>query len=1096
MNYRIDGLKNNMKISKCLYCDNKNISELTYRLDGENILRCGHCGVMMTANISKNRQDLYDVEYFEKGKETKVGYANYLSSPTANLMGKYAFARLFVEKSGDYLDLGCADGSLVEIFKKEGFNASGLDISKAAIDIANGKGLNVSFSDLRSFPENQPKSDLITAFDLLQHIERPGDLLRLVYDNLKKDGLFCFSTLNITKNDPSDYWFNTSFEHCVYYNYESLSYIFDDVFGRGNYSLMKIDKNGIAEIWGIAKKGELREESAIMNQIKNGTFNEKNPEQGYLLSLLYDQLSRFNASLDIIKYFEKAWPTSKTIQAKFYNNFYQGKMELAICGAESANSSLPVDSIFWQALCNAESVYFTNKKNSMEKEANEEIVSLREQLFTTRDQLHALTNSRVVGRIIKARDYVGDNIPRIKHAPRKAISIVKPIIADATPNFIRIPIRRVIRHDYGVRNIKIRVKTNKKWDNNSPLVSVIIPYYNLAATIDETLQSLDCQTFKDFETILVNDGSTDSVSIKKLKQIKKSRPDLMIINQANQGVAATRNNGIGHSEGKYIICLDSDDILLPTYIEKVVIELETNPDVSVVTSYMEMFGVKNEIYKHAKYDPLELFKNNMVITAAGFRKKVWELSGGYKSKIGYEDWEYWINLAEYGFWAKQIAEPLFKYRIAMQSRYVGDKNIHWDNIKKIHALHPKFKLKIKSILNKRKYISNITSPESAFINLNNKTQYNLVDSGRNSILIAMPWMTFGGAETLILNFCREIKDVYNLHFITGLKSENEWEYKFKEISPFVYHLSNLFDSEDLYLEFISNYISTHNINVLHMVHTDFVFKMLPEIKKRHPQLKIVITMFNDRVPHYFKPSIELNEYVDIYASDNSATANHYKQKLPGRKTVLTIPNGIDCYDIFNPTLFDRKAERTNLGLSENDIAVFFIGRLSEEKNPDVFLNAAKEVLGNNKKPAVKFFVIGDGAMRLVIEKQIASIGSKNIKYLGYQTDIARFLSAADIFVLPSSIEGFPLSILEAMAMKVVVVASDVGAVSDVLDNGRDGFIIKPGSAEDISRIIIKLYNNREVLEKTKIAARSKLEKKYSNAVLKKNYLKLYKDVLK
>ncbi|HUC96068.1 MAG TPA: glycosyltransferase family 4 protein, partial [Candidatus Saccharimonadales bacterium] len=138
----------------------------------------------------------------------------------------------------------------------------------------------------------------------------------------------------------------------------------------------------------------------------------------------------------------------------------------------------------------------------------------------------------------------------------------------------------------------------------------------------------------------------------------------------------------------------------------------------------------------------------------------------------------------------------------------------------------------------------------------------------------------------------------------------------------------------------------------------------------------------------------------------------------------------------------------------------------------------------------------DGPMRQSLEKQITSIGGDKIKYLGYQSEVARYLSAGDVFVLPSSIEGFPLSILEAMAMKLAVIASDVGAVSDVIENGQDGFVVKPGSVDDIKNVILKLQKDRKLLEKIKLAARQKLEKKYSNAVLRTNYMKLYKEALK
>jgi glycosyltransferase involved in cell wall biosynthesis len=333
--------------------------------------------------------------------------------------------------------------------------------------------------------------------------------------------------------------------------------------------------------------------------------------------------------------------------------------------------------------------------------------------------------------------------------------------------------------------------------------------------------------------------------------------------------------------------------------------------------------------------------------------------------------------------------------------------------------------------------------------------------------------------------------------VTGLQSVHEWEYKFKEITPDIYHLANLFDdNKQLYLEFISNYIETRDIEVIHIIHTNFIFDILPEIKKRHPHVRVILTMFNDRVPEYFQPSVDLHNYIDVYTSDNNATANHYKRELPPSTSVKVIPNGINCYDIFNPALFSRDDWRKNLKVRKDELAIFFVGRLSEEKNPDVFLAAAEAILHADAGSKVRFFIIGDGGMRPQVERAISRIGSKKIVYLGYQAEVAHFLSAADVFVLPSSIEGFPLSILEAMAMKVCVIASDVGAVTDVIETKSDGFVIAPGSVEEIVSTIKKLVKDREQLELIKNSARVKVEQRYSNKLLGQNYRKLYKDVIK
>lgn len=738
-------------------------------------------------------------------------------------------------------------------------------------------------------------------------------------------------------------------------------------------------------------------------------------------------------------------------------------------------------------------------ENSNLREANEK---LREELFLHKEELHEMRNARMLGRVIKTRESIGDP----KTFPIRVLKGARKSVGKRTPDVIRIPVGRVIRivqkiggtTKYTVDSIltRIVVVDNVRWAGG-PLVSVVIPYYNRHDTIDETLQSLSNQTFVNFEVILVNDGSTDDESVRKLKTLKKTSPvSLEIINQQNQGVAMARNRGIKQARGKYVICLDSDDMLEPTYIEKSLIVSETQPDIALTTSYMNMFGVKSEEYKQNKYDPLDLYRNNMVITAAMFRRDAWEKVGGYRSKIGYEDWEFWINLAENGFYGRQIPESLFNYRTALQSRYIDDKEKHWNNVRVIRDIHPSYKKIVRRFNRLRQYRKFKVVSDTAFVNLAGVANYRAESDLKQNVLLAIPCMTFGGAETLLYNFCRQTKDTYSISFITGLRSENQWEYKFREVSDKIYHLPNLFDDKTLYLEFVSNYITTRDIHILHIVHTDFIFSLLPELKKRHPHLKVIVTMFNDRVAHYIAGVVEFQQHIDVVTSDNEKTAKSFSKKLFKDARLAVIPNGIDAESEFSQKLFDRDKQREELGLLEDETAVFFVGRLSSEKNPDVFIRAAKRVVKRPDLKKIKFYIIGDGPMRPVVDRLLYGVDESRVQYLGYQSEVARFLSAADVFVLPSSIEGFPLSILEAMAMRVVVVASDVGAIPDVIQQGRNGYIIEPGSVDDIVKTLVELEANKQKMEEIKQAGRAAVDSLYSHKQLGKNYKALYEGVLK
>lgn len=201
-----------------------------------------------------------------------------------------------------------------------------------------------------------------------------------------------------------------------------------------------------------------------------------------------------------------------------------------------------------------------------------------------------------------------------------------------------------------------------------PKVSVIIPCYNHGAFLPETLDSLQAQTFTDFETIVVNDGSTDEATITQLKNIQ--RENTRVIHTVNQGVSAARNRGITEAKGDYILPLDADDKIGPDYLALAVKVLDTRPDVGIVYCERVMFGELQGIDSLPDYDPRALLIDNSIYPAALFRKADWKIVGGYSEKMVYswEDWDFWISLSELGRQVVKIPEPLFFYRVRNISR--------------------------------------------------------------------------------------------------------------------------------------------------------------------------------------------------------------------------------------------------------------------------------------------------------------------------------------------------------------------------------------------------------------------------------------------
>jgi hypothetical protein len=193
------------------------------------------------------------------------------------------------------------------------------------------------------------------------------------------------------------------------------------------------------------------------------------------------------------------------------------------------------------------------------------------------------------------------------------------------------------------------------WNNK---VSIVIPCYNQAQFLPDSIGSALAQTHKDVEVIVVNDGSPDNTSAVVRKYGKKVK----LVEQQNKGLSAARNAGIKASAGGWIITLDADDKLHPEYIEKTIGRSD------IVSTMMQTFGAESKNWRtrlpgnnptHA-----DLLRENHINCAALFKKDVWTLAGGYDEdmKDGYEDWEFWIRATAAGFSIEIVNEPLFFYR--------------------------------------------------------------------------------------------------------------------------------------------------------------------------------------------------------------------------------------------------------------------------------------------------------------------------------------------------------------------------------------------------------------------------------------------------
>lgn len=204
-------------------------------------------------------------------------------------------------------------------------------------------------------------------------------------------------------------------------------------------------------------------------------------------------------------------------------------------------------------------------------------------------------------------------------------------------------------------------------------VSVVIPCYNQGQFVDDAVDSVLASTYPDLEIVIVNDGSTDAQTNRILKGYDK--PKTTVLHTENHRLGGARNNGIRFATGQYILPLDADDRIAPTYIDKAVEVLEAQESVGIVYCEAEFFGAQTGRWDLPPYRFPEILLANVIFCSAMFRKSDWEQVGGYRTDLAvWEDYDFWLSLIELGRGVFRIPEVLFYYRRHDGSMLKGTSN--------------------------------------------------------------------------------------------------------------------------------------------------------------------------------------------------------------------------------------------------------------------------------------------------------------------------------------------------------------------------------------------------------------------------------------
>lgn len=239
---------------------------------------------------------------------------------------------------------------------------------------------------------------------------------------------------------------------------------------------------------------------------------------------------------------------------------------------------------------------------------------------------------------------------------------------------------------------------------------------------------------------------------------------------------------------------------------------------------------------------------------------------------------------------------------------------------------------------------------------------------------------------------------------------------------------------------------------------------------------VVIHTFHGHVFHSYFSKIKTEVFKSIERSlarkstGIIAISDQQKKELseihkicPAEK-IEVIPLGLDLTRFNENKTENRTRMRAELGLKDEEIALAIIGRLAPVKNHEFFLDVVEQVAEKTKK-ALRVFIVGDGSEREVLEMRAKQINNKHkglITFTSWIEDIASLNHAMDLVCLTSKNEGTPVSLIEAQAAGVPVISTDVGGVSDIVEDGVTGFVVPKGELDTYIAKLTELIENDEL----------------------------------
>lgn len=360
-----------------------------------------------------------------------------------------------------------------------------------------------------------------------------------------------------------------------------------------------------------------------------------------------------------------------------------------------------------------------------------------------------------------------------------------------------------------------------------------------------------------------------------------------------------------------------------------------------------------------------------------------------------------------------------------------------------------------------------------------------VETGKPGIVLFMPFLVLGGAERVLSQIVAALDEGgFDLTIVTSVRTMSSQGSAEAWFSPHVRAVVDV-STEPLAVGRARalSIVQTKSIRAVWIAGSELAYDLLPEIKAARPDVKVVDLLFNE-VGHTAN-NRKRAALIDLHVAENRQVAAWLEAKGERAERILTIPNGVDLKQ-FSPK---ECPKRLPLVRPDGGLVVGYLGRLSSEKAPDLFLEIAHKL---RDEPRLAFYIAGVGPMENELRGKAAQLGIEDrVNFLGAQ-DARAFLSACDVLVIPSRVDGRPNAALEAMAMGVPVLASRVGGLPEIVTDEVTGWLCEIGAVDQFAARLISAVKNPSTLEGARLAARQKAETELDHRLMLKRYVELFR----